>query len=145
VRLDKDTSLGPMRTPASTEDLRREFMVESPLQSELNLSPSLECRSSGFGEMDRGTHQPYFMTSDQSPKEGLRAYQTVDDDGVLVVSGLHHPTSANFRHGDSGGAFYCRSGPGQPWALIGIISLNFKYQSGQSAGYGMVTGTTSAP
>jgi len=129
-----------MDLPSSPDDFRESFMMQSPLNpNEYIFNPNIECRSSGFGR-DKTTRDSYFRTSDQSPGSGLNGYIgiTPDTQGIVVINAWGRGVDS-FRHGDSGGAFYCRKSSSSAWKLVGIISM------GNGRALGLLTATSSRP
>jgi|GEM_PF-2670657 len=126
----------PIEIQTSLERFHANFMIPNPTSSNsFEFNPTIDCRSSGFG-FDSQKGKNYFITSDQSPRNGLKGFQSASNSqsGTLVTNSWGRDV-ATFRHGDSGGAFYCTNKRTGHWQLDGIISAGMEYSKGGSTGH----------
>ena len=108
----------PMALPLSAEAFESELMVPSlTAPDNREIDPKVECRFSGFSsKTTRG--QGGFVTSDQSPRNGLRAYSNSQ---ILAIESFGEAVG-KLNPGDSGGPLYCRKNPSSSWKLIAVLS-----------------------
>jgi hypothetical protein len=147
IRLNKPaTRVQPMPIPASVDEFRTEFMKPSIFSpGDFDFNPTIECRSSGFGR-DKAKGKLYFVTSDQSPRNGLSGYiggASVSEPYLVIKE--WGESIEKFRHGDSGGAFYCRKNADSNWSLLGVISGAIVNRKGDSTGQSYLAATASNP
>jgi len=139
------TQIKAMSVPSDLSSFQRDYMVPSVTSNgDYEFKSNLECRTSGFG-YDRERRKSYFQTSDHSPRNGLRGFQSGVSDraGTLVINSWGK-NIADLRSGDSGGAFYCRTAADRPWILVGVISSGLADRNtGASTGTNFFVSTAS--
>ncbi|HAR41197.1 MAG TPA: hypothetical protein DCS07_00960 [Bdellovibrionales bacterium] len=120
LRLNKGAArIPPLGVITDLKQFKEDFTAPSQIIfGDVNLNPSIECRFSGYG-YDSNRKRNWFVTSDQSPENGLRGYV---GDGVLVLNG-YGEMIGRLRHGDSGGPLYCRKNASSEWLLVAILSM----------------------
>ncbi len=108
----------PMALPLSAEAFESELMVPSlTAPDNREIDPKVECRLSGFGStVKRG--QGGSVTTDQSPRNGLRAFSNSQ---ILAVESPGD-TVGRLDPGVLGGPLYCRKTPSSSWKLIAVLS-----------------------
>ncbi len=124
LSLDKRaTTIEPMMVANSSSSMWSSFLYPSPTSAgSYELRPDIECRFSRHG-YDEKNDVLTLRTSDRSPKttgiKGFVSSNLYQLSALVINQWLDTPDVV--RTNESGGAFYCRRGPGSPWILFGLL------------------------